>query len=93
LDYETLIAASPKKFGRPTILDQTVTNSDLRLQTSDSEHEQEQEGCIRASSFLRHSSFVLRHSSVLYCCIRAAETATGKVQKYVLRGKPAISKQ
>jgi len=35
---------------------QTVTNSDLRLQTSDSEHEheQEQERCIRASSFLRH---------------------------------------
>src|SRR5438874_595443 len=37
---------------------QTVTNSDVRLQTSDSEHEheQEQERCIRASSFLRHSS-------------------------------------
>src|SRR5438034_2822868 len=35
---------------------QTVTNSDLRLQTSDSEHEheQQQERCIRASSFLRH---------------------------------------
>src|SRR6266480_1740364 len=34
-------------------------NSDLRLQTSDSEqeHEQEQERCIRASSFLRPSSF------------------------------------
>src|SRR5881392_1309674 len=52
---------------------QTVTNSDLRLQTSDSE--QEQERCIRASSFLRHSSFVLRHSSVLYCCVRAAENS------------------
>src|SRR5437899_1081024 len=56
---------------------QTVTNSDLRLQTSDSEHEhkQEQERCVRASSFLRHSSFVLRHSSVLYCCVRAAENS------------------
>src|SRR5206468_11363143 len=56
---------------------QTVTNSDLRLQTSDSEHEheQEQERCIRASSFLRHSSFVLRHSSVIYCCVRAAENS------------------
>ncbi len=61
---------------------QTVTNSDLTLQRSDSEHEheQEQERCIRASSFLRPfvlrpSSFVLRHS------------------KHVLRGKPAISKQ
>jgi hypothetical protein len=54
-----------------------VTNSDLRLQTSDSEHEheQEQERCIRASSFLRHLSFVLRHSSVLYCCVRAAENS------------------
>src|SRR5437667_920732 len=50
-------------------------NSNLRLQTSDSEHEQEQECCIRASSFLRHSSFVLRHSSVLYCCVRAAENS------------------
>ena len=30
-------------------------NSDLRLQTSDSEEEQER--CIRPSSFLRHSSF------------------------------------
>ena len=48
---------------------QTVTNSDLRLQTSDSEHEQEQERCIRASSF------VFRHSSVLYCCVRAAENS------------------
>src|SRR6266487_479137 len=50
-------------------------NSNLRLQTSDSEHEHEQERCIRASSFLRHSSFVLRHSPVLYCCVRAAETS------------------
>src|SRR6266516_5630235 len=50
-------------------------NSNLRLQTSDSEHEQEQECCIRASSFLRHSSFVLRHSSVLYYCVRAAENS------------------
>jgi acyl-CoA synthetase (AMP-forming)/AMP-acid ligase II len=33
---------------------QTVTNSDLRLQTPDSEHEheQEQERCIHASSFI-----------------------------------------
>jgi hypothetical protein len=56
---------------------QTVTNSDLRLPISDSEHEyeQEQERCIPASSFLRHSSFVLLHS------------------KHVLRGKqPATSK-
>ena len=38
-------------------------HSDLRLQTSDYEHlEHEQERCIRASSFLRHSSFVLLHS-------------------------------
>ena len=37
-------------------------HSDLRLQTSDYEHEYEQERCIRASSFLRHSSFVLLHS-------------------------------
>ena len=44
---------------------QTVTNSDLRLQTSDSdhEHEQPQERCIRASSF------------VLYCCVRAAKNS------------------
>jgi hypothetical protein len=48
-------------------------NSDLRLLTSD--YEQEQERCIRASSFLRHSSFVRRHSSVLYCCVRAAENS------------------
>ena len=57
-----------------------MTNSDLRLQTSDSEHEheQEQERCIRASSFLRHSSFVLRDSSVPFCCIRAAENSDGQ---------------
>jgi len=72
---------------------QTVTNSELRFQTSDSEHEheEEQERCIRASSFLRHSSFVLRHSSIVVS--ELPKTATGKVQKYVLRGKPAISKQ
>ena len=85
---------------------QTVTNSDLRFQTSDSEHEheQEQERCIRASSFLRHSSFAcqavalakagassFRLSSILVS--ELPKTATGKVQKYVLRGKPAISKQ
>src|SRR6266567_64199 len=44
---------------------QTVTNFDLRLQTSDSEHEHEHERCIRASSFLRHSSFVIRASSLV----------------------------
>ena len=70
-----------------------MTNSDLRLQTSDSEHEheQEQERCIRASSFLRHSSFVIRLSFIVGS--ELPKTATGKVQKYVLRGKPAISKQ
>ena len=67
---------------------QTVTNSDLRLQTSDSEHEHEQQCCIRASSFLRHSSFVR-----LLVVSELPKTATGKVEKYVLRGKPAISKQ
>jgi acyl-coenzyme A synthetase/AMP-(fatty) acid ligase len=41
---------------------------------------------IGASSFLRHSS-------VLYFLSELPKTATGKVQKYVLRGKPAISKQ
>ena len=109
-----------------------MTNSDPRLQRSDSEHdhEQEQERCIRASSFLRHfmslsggfasrqyvatcygslhpnhwsltspglvpatlavlppiraaparacSSLVLRHSSVLYCCVQAAENSDGQ---------------
>ncbi len=68
-----------------------MTNSDLRLQTSDSEHEQEQERCIRASPFLRHSCFVIRLSSIVVS--ELPKTATGKVQKYVLRGKPAISKQ
>ena len=52
-------------------------NSDLRFQTSDSEHERER--CIGASSFvIRHSSFVLRHSSV--CPSRQArdfEAVTG----------------
>ena len=82
---------------------QTVTNSDLRLQTSDSEHEQEQERCIRASSFLRHSSFACQAvalakagASSFVCPLLLSElpkTATGKVQKYVFRGKPAISKQ
>ena len=72
---------------------QTVTNSDLTLQTSDSEHEheQEEERCIRASSFLRHSCFVIRLSSIVVS--ELPKTAAGKVQKYVLRGKPAISKQ
>ena len=57
---------------------QTVTNSDLRFQTSDSEHEQER--CIRASSFLRHSSFVIRHSAFEACPSRQArdfEAVTG----------------
>ncbi len=57
-----------------------MTNSNLRLQTSDSEHEheQEQECCIRASSFLRHLPFVLRHSSVLYYCVRVAKNSDGQ---------------
>jgi len=52
-------------------------------QTSDSEHEQEQERW--------HSCFVIRLSSNV--APELPKTATGKVQKYVLRGKPAISKQ
>jgi acyl-coenzyme A synthetase/AMP-(fatty) acid ligase len=45
----------------------------------------------------KNVAFVLRHSFVIrLSCIVVSElpkTATGKVQKYVLRGKPAISKQ
>ncbi|KAF5407471.1 MAG: hypothetical protein Udaeo2_24070 [Candidatus Udaeobacter sp.] len=40
---------------------------------------------------IRHSSFVLRLSCIVVS--ELPKTATGKVQKYVLRGKPAISKQ
>ena len=69
---------------------QTVTNSDLRLRTSDSEHEHGQERCIRASSFLRHSSFVLRHSSVLYCCVRAAESSHRRGREVCPSQHPAI---
>jgi hypothetical protein len=47
---------------------------------------------IRHSSFvIRHSWFVIRLSSIVVS--ELPKTATGKVQKYVLRGKPAISKQ
>jgi hypothetical protein len=55
-------------------------HSDLRLQTSDPEHEEEQERCIHASSFLRHSSFVIRASSFEACPSRQArdfEAVTG----------------
>ena len=40
---------------------------------------------------LRHSCFVIRLFSIVVS--ELPKTATGKVQKYVLRGKPAISKQ
>ena len=40
---------------------------------------------------LRHSCFVIRLSFIVVS--ELPKTATGKVQKYVLRGKPAISKQ
>jgi acyl-coenzyme A synthetase/AMP-(fatty) acid ligase len=39
---------------------------------------------------LRHS-FVIRLSSIVVS--ELPKTAAGKVQKYILRGKPAISKQ
>ena len=57
-------------------------NSDPRLQTSGSEHEheEEQERCIRPSSFLRHSSFAIRHSAFEACLSRQArdfEAVTG----------------
>jgi hypothetical protein len=62
---------------------------------------------IRPSSFvLRHSSFVIRLPSRSlgegWCFVirlssivvsELPKTATGKVQKYLLRGQPAISKQ
>jgi len=45
---------------------------------------------LRHSFVIRHSCFVIR----LPCIVsELPKTATGKVQKYVLRGKPAISKQ
>lgn len=59
--------------------------SDLRLRTSYSEHEheQEQDRCIRASSLLRHSCFVIPLSCIVVS--EPPKTATGKVQKYVLQ--------
>jgi acyl-coenzyme A synthetase/AMP-(fatty) acid ligase len=46
---------------------------------------------LRNSFVLRHSCFVIRLSSIVVS--ELPKTATGKVQKYVLRGQPAISKQ
>jgi acyl-coenzyme A synthetase/AMP-(fatty) acid ligase len=46
---------------------------------------------IPSSFVIRHSCFVTRLSSIVVS--ELPKTATGKVQKYVLRGKPAISKQ
>jgi len=46
---------------------------------------------LRNSFVICHSCFVIRLSSVILS--ELPKTATGKVQKYVLRGKPAISKQ
>jgi acyl-coenzyme A synthetase/AMP-(fatty) acid ligase len=46
---------------------------------------------LRHSFVIRHSCFVIRLSSIVVS--ELPKTATGKVQKYVLRGKPAISKQ
>jgi acyl-coenzyme A synthetase/AMP-(fatty) acid ligase len=46
---------------------------------------------LRHSFVIRHSCFVIRLSSIVVP--ELPKTATGKVQKYVLRGKPAISKQ
>ena len=43
------------------------------------------------SFVIRHSCFVIRLSSIVVS--ELPKTATGKVQKYVVRGKPAISKQ
>jgi acyl-CoA synthetase (AMP-forming)/AMP-acid ligase II len=56
---------------------QTVTNSDLRLQTSNSSTTKSKNVAfvLRHSFVIRPSPFVIRHS------------------KHVLRGKPAISKQ
>ena len=71
----TATETEPRNYARPSRKAaghfQTVTNSDLRLQTSDSEHEheQEQERCIRASSVL------CPLSADLYCYVRAAENS------------------
>ena len=42
-------------------------------------------------AFVLGHSFVIRLSSIVVS--ELPKTATGKVQKYVLRGKPGISKQ
>jgi len=44
---------------------------------------------LRHSFVIRHSCFVIRLSSIVVS--ELPKTATGKVQKYVLRGKLAIS--
>jgi len=46
---------------------------------------------LRHSFVIRHSCFVIHLSSIIVS--ELPKTATGKVQKYLLRGKPAISKQ
>jgi hypothetical protein len=46
---------------------------------------------LRHSFVIRHSCLVIRLSSIVVS--ELPKTATDKVQKYVLRGKPAISKQ
>jgi acyl-coenzyme A synthetase/AMP-(fatty) acid ligase len=46
---------------------------------------------LRHSFVIRHSCFVIRLSSIVVS--ELPKTATGKVKEYVLRGKPAISKQ
>jgi acyl-coenzyme A synthetase/AMP-(fatty) acid ligase len=46
---------------------------------------------FRHSFVIRHSCFVIRLSCIVV--FELPKAATGKVQKYVLRGKPAISKQ
>jgi acyl-coenzyme A synthetase/AMP-(fatty) acid ligase len=48
--------------------------------------------CFVIPFVIRHSCFVIRLSSIVVS--ELPKTATGKVQKYVLRGKqPGISKQ
>jgi len=46
---------------------------------------------LRHSFVICRSCFVIRLFSIIVS--ELPKTATGKVQKYVLRGKPAISKQ
>ena len=46
---------------------------------------------LRHSFVIRHSCFVIHLSFIIVS--ELPKTATGKVQKYILRGKPAISKQ